>query len=105
MARLLVLYPQPTDPDTFERRYRDEHGPMVTERMPLLRQFSAGRVVDPPASGGYSHFAELTFDSVDDVRTALDSDEGKRIVAHALEISTGGLMTVLVVEDNAGATD
>ena len=102
MARLVVLYPNPTDPDTFERRYREEHGPMVTERMPGLRQFAAGRVVDPPATaGGYSHFAELTFDSVDDLRSALDSAEGKAVVAHAREISTGGPMTVLVVEDNA----
>lgn len=102
MARLVVLYPNPTDPETFERRYREEHGPMVTEKMPGLRQFTAGRVVDPPAgSGRYSHFAELTFDSVAAVHSALESEDGKQVVAHALEISTGGPMTVLVVEDNA----
>ena len=102
MAKLVVLYPQPTDPDTFERRYRDEHGPMVHEQMPRLRQFTAGRVVDSPmGAGGYSHMAELTFDSVDDLRSALASEEGQRVVAHGLEISTGGPMTVLVVEDNA----
>ncbi len=102
MARLVVLYPNPTDPETFERRYREEHGPMVTEHMPGLRQFSAGRVVDPPVGPGrYSHVAELTFDSVDALHSALDSEDGKKIVAHALEISTGGPMTVLVVEDNA----
>ncbi len=97
MARLVVLYPQPIDPETFERRYREEHAPMVEEKMPGLRAFAAGRVVDSPS---YAHFAELTFDTVDDLRGALESVEGKAIVNHAVEISTGGPLTVLVVEDN-----
>ena len=35
MAKLVVLYPHPTDADTFERRYRDEHGP--TGEVPVDR--------------------------------------------------------------------
>ncbi len=97
MAKLVVLYPPPIDPETFERRYREEHEPMVEEKMPRLRAFAAGRVMDSP---NYARFAELTFDTVEDLRAALDSAEGKAVVGHALEISTGGPMTVLVVEDN-----
>ncbi len=96
MAKLVVLYPQPTDADTFERRYRDEHGPMVHEKMPGLRHFEAGRVLEGP----YARVAELTFDSVDDLEAALGSADGKSVVAHALEISTGGPITALVIQED-----
>ena len=29
MPKLIVLYPAPTDPEVFERRYHEEHAPMV----------------------------------------------------------------------------
>ncbi len=101
MAKLVVLYPQPTDPDTFERRYRDEHGPMVHEKISGLRGFAAGRVVPPPnGNAPYARVAELTFDSVRDLERAMSSDDGQAVVAHALEISTGGPITALgIVED------
>ena len=102
MAKLLVLYPPPTDSDTFERRYRDEHGPMVHERIAGLRRFAAGRIVPPPTGNApYARVAELTFDSVQDLNAAMSSADGQAVVAHALEISTGGPITALVVEEDA----
>jgi len=101
MTKLLVLYPPPTDAAAFERRYRDEHAPMVREKMPGLRRFAAGRVVGTPAgSPPYAHVAELEFDSRAAVDAALGSPGGKAVVQHTLEISTGGPMTVLVVEED-----
>ncbi len=103
MARLIVLYPQPTDLDTFDRRYRDEHAPMAIDGFPGLRHFVAGRIVDAGATG-YSHFAELTFDSAEALNAAVASESGQKTIAHALEISTGGPMTVLVVEESVVAS-
>jgi uncharacterized protein (TIGR02118 family) len=101
MVKLLVLYPPPTDGSTFERRYREEHTPMVRERMPGLRAFAAGRVVDSPAGEApYARVAELTFDSMESLRSALSSTDGQAVVAHALEISTGGPMTALIVDED-----
>lgn len=101
MARLIVLYPQPTDLETFDRRYRDEHAPMAIEKFPGLRHFTAGRIVETPLSpSGFSHFAELTFDSLDALHASLASESGQQTVAHALEISTGGTPTALVVEES-----
>lgn len=101
MAKLLVLYPPPTDASTFERRYRDEHAPMVHEKMPGLRKFTAGRVLGSPAGEApYARVAELTFDSMEALRSALSSSAGQAVVGHGLEISTGGPMTVLIVEED-----
>jgi uncharacterized protein (TIGR02118 family) len=100
MAKLVVLYPHPTDADTFERRYRDEHGPMVHDKMPGLRHFEAGRVMGGPDNAPFARVAELTFDSVGDLQAALDSADGQSVVAHAMEISTGGPITALVIEED-----
>jgi uncharacterized protein (TIGR02118 family) len=101
MVKALVLYPPPTDGDTFERRYRDEHVPMVHERIPGLRKFAAGRVVGSPMGAApYARVAELTFDSADALQAALGSPDGQAVVAHALELSTGGPMTVLIIEED-----
>jgi len=32
-AKLVVLYPQPTDPDVFEKAYASEHIPLMQEKM------------------------------------------------------------------------
>ncbi|HJU90982.1 MAG TPA: EthD family reductase [Gemmatimonadaceae bacterium] len=101
MTRLLVLYPQPTDANEFERRYKKEHAPMVRDKMPGLRKFSAGRVVGAPGGPApFARVAELQFDSRKALDSALASSDGQSVVSHALEISTGGPMTVLIIEDD-----
>ena len=102
MTKLLVLYPPPKDPGEFERRYHKEHAPMVRDKMAGLRKFSAGRVVASPAgSPPFARVAELSFDTRQALDAALGSTDGQAVVAHALELSTGGPMTVLVVEEDA----
>ncbi|HEU4563300.1 MAG TPA: EthD family reductase [Gemmatimonadaceae bacterium] len=102
MPKLLVLYPPPTDAATFERRYRDEHGPLVHKNMKGMKRFVASRVMGR-ADGGqapYARVAELYFDSMDDLNAAASSEGGKQTVAHAVEISTGGPPIILVAEDD-----
>ena len=102
MPKLIVLYPPPKDPDTFERRYRDEHTPMVHKNMTGMRKFVASRVLGSPAGAApYHRVAELYFDSMDALNAAASSAGGKSTVAHALELSTGGPITILVAEDDA----
>lgn len=101
MTTLLVLYPPPRDAAAFERRYREEHAPMVHAKMAGMRRFSAGRVVGTP--GGeppFARVAQLGFDSREALDAALGSADGQAVVAHAVEISTGGPMTVLIVEED-----
>ena len=101
MPKLIVLYPLPADPATFEGRYRTEHGPMVLEKVPGLKKFLAAQVLGTPAGAApYQRVAELYFDSIESLQTAMASPGGQATVAHAMEISTGGPPLVLIAEDD-----
>ena len=85
MPKLIVLYPPPADPTTFERRYRLEHAPMVMEKVPGLKKFVAAQVVGSPAGAApYARVAELYFDSDESLQSALASAGGQATVAHAM---------------------
>ena len=86
MPKLVVLYPPPADAATFERRYRLEHAPMVTGKIPGLKKFVAAQVLGSP--GGAPLYQRVA------------SAEGQAAVAHAVEISTGGAPVVLIAEDD-----
>ena len=102
MPKLIVLYPRPADRATFERRYLTEHSPMVLEKIPGLRKFVAAQVLGTPAGAApYQRVAELYFDSMESLQTAMDSPGAQATVAHAVEISTGGPPIVLIAEDDA----
>jgi uncharacterized protein (TIGR02118 family) len=105
MPKLIVLYPPPTDQDVFERRYREEHAPMVHAKIPHLKRFVAARVLGTPggALSPFQRVAELYFETPDTLQKALASPGGQEAVAHALEISTGGPPLVLIAEDDGAA--
>ena len=101
MPKLIVLYPPLTDVATFERRYHSEHAPMVVQKIPGLKKFLAAQVLGTPAGAPpYQRVAELYFDSMDSLQTAVASAGGQATVAHAMEISIGGPPVVLIAEDD-----
>ena len=101
MPKLIVLYPPPTDPATFDRRYSSEHAPMVGQKVPGLKKFVAAQVLGTPAGAApYHRVAELYFDSIEALQAAMGSPGGQATVAHAMEISTGGPPVVLIAEDD-----
>ena len=101
MPKLIVVYPVPVDPAAFERRYREEHVPMVQGKIPGLKRFVAARVLGTPTGAApYQRVAELSFDSVASLQAAMASAEGQAAVGHATEISTGGAPVVLIAEDD-----
>jgi uncharacterized protein (TIGR02118 family) len=101
MPKLIVLYPPPDDATTFERRYHLEHAPMVLEKIPGLKKFVASQVLGSPTGAApYQRVAELHFDSIESLRSAMASAGGQAAVAHAVEISTGGPPVVLIAEDD-----
>ena len=105
MPKLIVLYPPPLDAAAFERRYQQEHAPMVLENFAGLRKFVTARVLGTPntATGAapYHRVTELYFDSGDSLQAAMSSPGGQATVAHAIELSTGGPPLVLIAEDDA----
>ncbi len=100
MPKLIVLYPPPADVTTFERRYHAEHTPLVL-KIPGLRKFVAAKALGAPAGApAYQRVAELYFDSMQTLQSAMGSAAGKEAVTHAGEISTGGAPVVLIAEDD-----
>jgi uncharacterized protein (TIGR02118 family) len=102
MTTLLALYRRPEGGDDaiaeFERRYTDEHLPLVAGT-PGLRRIHAQRVVE--ALGGQTDLLLITAMEFDD-REALDAgvrSDAMRAAGRNLREIAPGLATLLVLED------
>jgi len=99
-AKLIVIYPTPTDLETFEKRYADEHVPMAVEKLAGKTRFVASLI---KASVGnekspYHRIAEVYFPSINALEDCLKSEGGQETAGHAVEISTGGAPLFLIAE-------
>lgn len=99
-AKIVVLYPRPTDIATFEKAYMEDHVPMVP-RFPGITRFVQTRVIGTPSgeTAPFHRIAELHFPSMEILKTAASSAEAQRAVAHAFSISSGGSPIILVCEE------
>lgn len=102
MTTLLALFRRPDGGDdaltTFERRYAEEHLPLMTQT-PGLRSTRVRRVVQ--ALGGETDLALITAMEFDD-RAALDAglaSDPSRAAGRNLREIAPGLVTLLVLED------
>lgn len=98
MVKLVVLYGQPADPAAFEEHYSGTHVPLV-HRIPNLRLFEASQFVGS-ADGGeapYYRMAELSFDSMEDLQSAMGSPEGQETAGDVPKFASGGA-TILIAQ-------
>lgn len=97
MVKFVVAYGAPEDPAAFDQHYAEKHVPLV-EKIPNLRRFEAGKVVGTPdgSPAPYYYLAELAFDSVDDLQSALGSPEGQAAAGDLENFASGGA-TVMIV--------
>ena len=91
MAKLTILYRQPTDSAAFEEYYVDNHLPLV-DKIPNLRQFEAGKVIATPEGSEppYYLIAELWFESVEQLQSSMSSSEGRAAAEDLQNFATGG---------------
>ena len=91
MHRVLALYPMPQDPEHFRRYYRDTHVPIV-RKLPGLKAFRYSlEVAALEGDSPYFCIAELEFESVEALMTAVLSAEGRATVADVANYATGGV--------------
>lgn len=99
-AKLIVMYPTPTDREAFERRYAEEHVPMAVDKMAGKTRFVASLITSTadgkPAS--YHRMAEIYFPSMSTLEACLNSIGGQETVKHAVDISSGGAPLFLISE-------
>ncbi len=101
-AKLVVIYPVPTDHERFERLYLDQHVPMAVDRLVGKTKIVATRVLSS-AQGGSAPFhriAEIHFPSMSDLEVCAASEGAKETLANAVSISTGGPPIVIVAEED-----
>ena len=97
MAKIIVLFGRPKDPELFEKQYWEDHVPMA-KQMPGLRKYTVHKVVSAPrGEPAYYQVVELEFDNMDSLRKAIESQAGRDSGRHGVKIATGG-MTFLYTE-------
>ncbi len=99
-AKLVVIYPRPTDVDAFEKVYAEEHLPLVTKKVSGMTKAVWTKAVGAPQGDPQFHrIAEIHFASMEALQESLASAGTQEAAAHAQSISTGGPIVVLVCEE------
>jgi uncharacterized protein (TIGR02118 family) len=98
MHILTVLYGQPDDPAAFDRYYTGTHVPLAN-KIPDCRSFTYRHVSTLDGSQPPYHLiAELAFDSLESLQSALGSAEGQAAAGDVPNFATGGA-TMLVAHE------
>lgn len=96
-AHLLVMYPTPKDPKSFDRAYREQHLPYAGPRLKGSTGVVSKRVADGKP---YYAISDVSFPTLAALQACADSSGGREALEHAASISTGGAPVVLVVTDD-----
>jgi len=100
-ATLLALYKRPEGDDdalqTFMRRYRDEHMPLI-EKVPGLRGTNVSNVSRRYAGEDFVAVCEMYFDDADALKAAMRSDE-MRAAGDNLNEFASGLLTLVALSE------
>jgi uncharacterized protein (TIGR02118 family) len=100
MAKLVVLYPQPTDVAQFDKLYAEEHIPLCQEKLKGMKlavtHIKASAAGDPP----YYLMAEVWAPSIEALQGFLSTPDGQEVGANAFKISSGGPPAVLFTEED-----
>lgn len=79
MAKMIVIYNEPTNKEGFEEHYYKVHVPLV-QKLPLLKNASIHFVRQTMNTNeNFYLFAELEFGSLQEIGQALESPEGKEV--------------------------
>jgi uncharacterized protein (TIGR02118 family) len=84
-ARFLALYETPADPQAFDRHYREVHIP-IARQLPALRRYTIGGQAAAIRGAAYYLIAELEWDTMEDLRAAFASPEGRATAADAARL-------------------
>lgn len=100
MVKLIILYGPPEDPEAFEDYYANHHLPFA-QKMPNVRGAELSRVIGTPdeSEPPYYRVAQLSYDSVEDLRAAINSEEGRAVLADLPNFATGGVTMLITEED------
>lgn len=91
MIRLTVLYGMPTDPEKFDRHYRDIHVPLAKQMKGIkgwtIEKCESAQESEAPP---YYMIVGLYADSRADMEAILESPAGQATIADVANFATGG---------------
>ncbi len=91
MAKIIVLFGKPTNPEEFDEKYWKEHVPLARQ-MPGLKKYTVNKVVAAPrGEPAYYQLVELEFESMDALKKALESPAARESGKHGVKLATGGI--------------
>lgn len=101
-VKIVVIYPRPQDEAAFEKAYKDEHIPMVEEKLKGITRLVLTKVTGSPQGKVAAYrIAEVHFSSLEELNKCVESEAGQEVVAHAVKISTGGPPIMLVCDEES----
>ena len=99
-AKIVVIYPPPTDAEAFEKAYADEHLPMAAEKIGGKTKLVLTKVLGvPQGTPPFYRIAEVHFPSMEALQASLASEGTQETAAHAGAISTGGPPIIMICEE------
>lgn len=94
MHKLLVLYPEPVDPDHFRDYYVTNHLPLVTEMPGLLAWRYSFDVAATDGEAPYFAVFEADFADAAALAAGRASPQGRRVSADVANYATGGVVVI-----------
>lgn len=102
MVKLVALYKKPENTEEFDRNYFETHLPLAN-KMPGLRKAEVSKILGAPqGESEYYLIAELYFDDMDALKTAMSSDEGKAAAKNLMGFAKG-LVSMMFAEEKVPA--
>lgn len=99
-AKIIVIYPRPTDIEAFDKAYLDEHVPMAVNNFVGKTKIVATKFLGAPDGPAPFHvMAEVHFPTMEALQACAASEAGKNTLAHGASISTGGPPIILIAEE------
>jgi uncharacterized protein (TIGR02118 family) len=96
MQKVTVLYGHPTDPDAFEKYYRDHHMPLVAKMKGIAKVELTKMLGAPDGSPpDYYRMAELYFADAAQMQATMGSPEGQATAADLANFATGGAKVLI----------
>ncbi|MFF4198703.1 EthD family reductase [Nonomuraea sp. NPDC001831] len=103
MHKLLVLYPEPADPDHFRDYYVTKHLPLVREWPGLLAWRYSFDVAATRGENPYFAVFEAEFADAAAMAAAQSSPQAQRLTADLANYATGGAIVIhYPVQDGTG---
>ena len=101
MIKATVLYGHPSNPESFEKYYAENHSPLIGKVLGIVKAELTKFLPNPDGTAAaYYRMAELYFAGAAEMQQAMGSLEGQALAADLPNFATGGVTIIFGVVEN-----